>query len=192
MTLEGFYAICDALEPDEKGCRIWRRLRRQITRTRTARYIMVCVNERNVSVHRLASERKLGRSINPGLICCHHCDDPHCVEPSHLYEGTPKDNAKDRGERNHEWRKSRPRGGLIAWEKHREEKLEQLTKGRKACWNKYRCDPEYRARTLEPRRLVTAKHAAILQPIAWLANQQDCPDAYWARCQEFTRLGGVG
>jgi hypothetical protein len=37
----------------------------------------------------------------------HHCDNKWCINPEHLYLGTPKDNAIDNAERNREWRRNR-------------------------------------------------------------------------------------
>lgn len=38
-------------------------------------------------------------SIPNGFYVCHRCDNPKCVRPSHLFLGTPKDNAFDRDQK---------------------------------------------------------------------------------------------
>ena len=49
--------------------------------------------------HRAALVRKLGRPIRHGYMALHTCDNPPCVEPEHLYEGTRDDNDRDARER---------------------------------------------------------------------------------------------
>lgn len=50
--------------------------------------------------HRLVLEHKLGRPVKPGYFACHSCYDRNCINPDHLWEGTPADKSRDAREKN--------------------------------------------------------------------------------------------
>lgn len=45
--------------------------------------------------HRYALSEFLGRPIREGMVVLHLCDNPPCVNPEHLREGTQRENVQD-------------------------------------------------------------------------------------------------
>lgn len=48
-----------------------------------------------VQAHRYSWELAHGPVDDPAMFVCHHCDNPRCVRPEHLFLGTAKDNHDD-------------------------------------------------------------------------------------------------
>lgn len=95
MTLDELYVYVDRLpnmptRPGQTiGCKIW--YYHKIPKG----YPSVRIDGDVTGVVTAVLSRKLGRPIKKGMYCCHKCDVKQCVEPEHLYEGTPQDNNMD-------------------------------------------------------------------------------------------------
>lgn len=75
-------------EPHEKGCWVW-------TSTKTDRgYGTFPFTGVKVRAHRLSYFIANG-TLTEELLICHSCDNPSCVNPAHLFQGTHQDNRTD-------------------------------------------------------------------------------------------------
>jgi hypothetical protein len=72
-------------------------------------------HQKKVKAHRAAWMIDRGKVIQSGFCVLHTCDNPGCVNPDHLFLGTPGDNARDR--------KAKGRKGDITGEKNGRAKL---------------------------------------------------------------------
>jgi len=62
-------------------------------------------NGKTVKAHRLSYIKFKGK-IPKGILVCHKCDNPKCVNPDHLFLGTEKDNTDDRDNKDRQARGS--------------------------------------------------------------------------------------
>lgn len=74
-------------EPNS-GCWLWS------GRANRRGYGVLYVRGKNLFAHRVSYEEHRG-PIPPGLLVCHKCDNPPCINPDHLFVGTQSDNLTD-------------------------------------------------------------------------------------------------
>jgi len=81
-----FWAKVDTT--DISGCWIW-------TAGKNSKgYGNFWANNKEIKAHRFSWELHYGK-IPKGQFVCHHCDNPSCIRPSHLFVGSNQDNMND-------------------------------------------------------------------------------------------------
>ena len=63
-------------------------------------YGKIEINKKTVAVHRIMYKTFYGNIPSDKPCILHHCDNPKCCNPMHLYAGTTQDNVNDRVKRN--------------------------------------------------------------------------------------------
>lgn len=91
--IEKFYNSFDKGKKDQ--CWIWYGSKQPMTNTTDKYYGRVWYKRQGILAHRLAWMLKNQQPIPVDKFVCHRCGNSICVNPHHLYLGTPQSNCED-------------------------------------------------------------------------------------------------
>ena len=116
------YLIRNSTVNEETGCWEWGK--------GTSSYGYGCVFRNKIESGRVAHRLSYVIFVAPipkGLFVCHHCDNPKCINPKHLFLGTAKDNSEDMVSKGRGRNGSLP-GKLSPWygRKHKQESKDKI------------------------------------------------------------------
>lgn len=107
-----------------------------------AQYGMTAIKGKTYYVHRLFYQL-LNGPLPESIFVCHHCDNPRCCNPEHLFHGTRQENIEDqvRKNRHHNTKKTHCKRG----HEYNVENTRFITGGRRECikCNKIRSSDYY-------------------------------------------------
>lgn len=93
--------ICAISMSEKDASRFWRKVKKgagaecwEWNSWKHNGYGRFSVNNRGRMAHRISYTLLVG-IIPDGKLVCHHCDNPGCVRPDHLFVGTQTDNMRD-------------------------------------------------------------------------------------------------
>ena len=84
-----FWKRVDKRGPDE----CWPWTGAVVSKTRP--YGILSIQGRSIRASRISWSLSRGETFPPSKLACHSCDNPNCVNPAHIWIGTPRDNTHD-------------------------------------------------------------------------------------------------